>query len=919
MSRDALIIGINQYQNLPPLGAAAADAEAMAQLLQTRGEFRVQRLPEIVAEGQLAVGQRTAVTTQAAEEALIRLLKPQGKSAPNLALLYFSGHGLQREAGIREGYLATSDTDPVTGNFGISLSWLRRLIEESPVRQIVVILDCCHSGALFNFKEANPGAAEGCSRLMIAASREYQAAYESLDGRHSILTQALLSGLDPARLESGQISNHSLIDWVSNQLKGEVQQPLFECSGAEIILTRATGFKPPQIKARISTLAKLRQLSYGFCPYRGIEPFTEKHADYFFGRDDLVDMLLGRIRRSNFCAVVGPSSSGKTSLLRAGLIYQLQQGEKIPGSDRWTIRLLTPGRQPLRNLAAAFTSADIGEIDLAAQLGQAEQLLRESENGLSQLIAATFMRSDSKAQFWLVIDQFEELFRQTHQPHVLEERQQFVRCLLAALCDPSLSFGLIIGLRADAMDGLIEYPELRSLVESNLQLMTAIPYEQLRSVVTKPAEQLGLQVDPLLLHNLMLDLTGAPGELALLQQTLLELWRRRQQSSFMGGSPRITLEAYMSLGGVKNVLTSRATAVYESLDEAEKQTAERIFLALCELGDGREDSKRRAYKSELINETFSAARINQTLEKLVKARLVVVGQETSEATSGTTGFALPTVAWSTQPDQTSEVRLWLVNNLTNHTVEKASEASETIEIAHKSLIHDWQLLRQWINARRDVLRYQRHLETLAQDWQQRQRPKHPEYLLAGTRLQEALSFMVHYGKELSTSAQTFVMASRRAQRRLRLRTGALTMLVPIALIAGMAASMARHRAVTPWAANPSASTVESAVAPAARGFETRLQPALPKATIDRLAEAVAEETVFAQIHRLPTASSNIVRFERGVPAVIAEAVAPTAAAGPTAPFSIETVGRMRDPNDPDKLIEVWVIRPQGIELIQPDR
>ncbi|MCG8361863.1 MAG: caspase family protein, partial [Pseudanabaenales cyanobacterium] len=119
MSRDALIVGINRYQTLPALKAPARDAEAIANSLQVHGEFRVHRMPEVIQASKPAIGSRTAVTSQALEEGLIRLFKPKGKNIPQTAVFYFSGHGFQRHAGIREGYLATSDTDPSKGSFGL--------------------------------------------------------------------------------------------------------------------------------------------------------------------------------------------------------------------------------------------------------------------------------------------------------------------------------------------------------------------------------------------------------------------------------------------------------------------------------------------------------------------------------------------------------------------------------------------------------------------------------------------------------------------------------------------------------------------------------------------------------------------------------------------------------------------------------
>ncbi|MEO1180377.1 MAG: caspase family protein, partial [Cyanobacteria bacterium J06636_28] len=110
MSRDALIVGINQYHNLPRLTAAAKDAEGMANMLETYGDFRVRRLPEVIAEQRPKIGQQTPVSSQQLENNLVRLLLPKGEHIPEAVFFYFSGHGLQREIGIREGYLATSDT-----------------------------------------------------------------------------------------------------------------------------------------------------------------------------------------------------------------------------------------------------------------------------------------------------------------------------------------------------------------------------------------------------------------------------------------------------------------------------------------------------------------------------------------------------------------------------------------------------------------------------------------------------------------------------------------------------------------------------------------------------------------------------------------------------------------------------------------
>ncbi|NJO51265.1 MAG: hypothetical protein HC840_19510 [Leptolyngbyaceae cyanobacterium RM2_2_4] len=386
MSRDALVVGVNTYQYLSGLQAPAHDAEAIAQKLHSQGEFRVHRLPEIINSGQPQIGLKTPVTLRDLETALISLFKPKGANVPHTALFYFSGHGIQREVGIQEGYLAPSDSNPDVGFYGLSLFWLRRLLQESPVRQRIILLDCCHSGEFLNFLEADPGARPGTDRLFMAASREYEAAYESLDGTYSVFTQALLTGLDPQHSETGIVTNHSLTSSVNNALKGELQQPLFENSGSEIILTRGAS----------STTAKKLPQPTDICPYRGLEFFDEAHAEYFFGREDLTDQLLDELRKGRFVAVVGASGSGKSSLVRAGLIWELRQGQKFSGSDRWRIKLLTPTHRPLKSLASAFVDLNVSDLERAEQLRRAEVFLQDGGAGLAQLVQASLLTEKGK-------------------------------------------------------------------------------------------------------------------------------------------------------------------------------------------------------------------------------------------------------------------------------------------------------------------------------------------------------------------------------------------------------------------------------------------------------------------------------------------------------------------------------------------
>ncbi|MBD3883177.1 caspase family protein [Phormidium tenue FACHB-886] len=745
MSRDALVVGINTYKFLPSLKAPAQDAEAIAQQLQRYGEFRVHRLPEVIQDGKPQIGQKTAIALRELETALINLFKPKGNSIPQTAVFYFSGHGIQRDAGIQEGYLALSDSNPEKGIFGLSLFWLRRLLQESPVRQRIVILDCCNSGELLNFLEADPGARPGTDRLFMAAAREYETAYESLNSPYSIFTQAILTGLDPHRNESGIVTNHSLTDWVSHNLKGEIQQPLFESSGSEIILTRCGTEQPP---------APLPQPG-GICPYRGMECFNEDHAEYFFGREALTGELLEKVQHDRFVAVVGASGIGKSSLVRAGLMAQLKQ------SSTWQIKLFTPTDRPLRSLASAFIDLNASQLDRADQLRRAESFLQDGGRGLAQLVQASLPNSPTEphARMLLVIDQFEEVFTLSQGLSAEQERQQFFNCLLQALEIANGRLSIVIVLREDFQAKCALYEGFAQQLDRHCLLVTPLKYEQIKATILKPARKVGLVCEPSLVYNLLLDAIGAPGELALLQCTLLELWQR---CSTEGKAARLTLEAYQELGGISGTLQKRATEVFEQLTEVEQSVAKRVFLALTQLGEGTEDTRRHAMKLELVSPAFPAALIEQVLEKLVSAKLVVTSQE----------------GHHTQPQRQQPL---------------PNSATEMIDIAHETLIRHWSLLRSWLDSDREMLRRLRRIEQAAREWNSVGQPPAEEYLLHGLRLRDAEDFQRTYPGQLSAVAHQYVTLSHEEIRRARRESRQLQIAVPAVLLVTLMAIFTQYR------------------------------------------------------------------------------------------------------------------------------
>ncbi|MBD2023744.1 pentapeptide repeat-containing protein, partial [Leptolyngbya sp. FACHB-711] len=680
-----------------------------------------------------AAAKKLAVSQIQLEQALKQLFLPKSQQAPETALFYFSGHGLPDTEGLDldKGYLATSDTDPHVPRSGLSLRWLQQLLSKSPIKQQIVWLDCCHSGSLIiNVEAANPGNGESRDRCFIASSRDFESSWEDLNSPYSVLTKALLDGLDPTRLPGRWIDTFALVDYINQALKGELQTPVCTNFGEAINLTRT--WQVPNQPSNDS------QTDSGICPYKGLEFFdcNDEDPKYFFGRDRLIGQLLDHVRTNNFLALVGASGNGKSSVLRAGLLHQLKLGRRIAGSDRWRIRITRPDRQPMQNLALAFVDEGLSDLDRAEALGRATGLLNEGASGLQRLVQAA-----TAPRVILVIDQFEEVFTRCDSA---EAREQFFACLMGALASTDDKLCLIIAIRADFVGKCLErdYSGLANGLRQDMVPVLPMEPNELKAATCKPAEQVGLEIEPALVPEILNDITGAPGSLPLLQYTLKELWQKRQGN-------RLVLSAYQALGGINGTLDHRATEIYNSFDTVEQRTVQHIFQQLTQLGEGTEDTRRRVFQADLVAEPqHPAAQVQTVIDRLSSPenRLLV----------------------------TSEV------------VSKGNESDRMaiVDVAHEALIRHWKLLRQWIEQNRDLLRQQRKIEANAVAW--RDQGKKVGYLLQGLPLTEAILFnkQQHDRFPLSDPAKQFIRQSIKQRRWNRLKT-ASWLIIPALVVVGI--------------------------------------------------------------------------------------------------------------------------------------
>ncbi len=394
-------------------------------------------------------------------------------------------------------------------------------------------------------------------------------------------------------------------------------------------------------------------------PYKGLRAFQESDASDFFGRAALTEQLLSRLAEKSesvrLLIVVGPSGSGKSSLVRAGLMPALRRGALRNVPHPFVTDML-PGTHPFEELEAALL-----RVAVTAQSDLMERL-REDRRGLVRA-AKRILPNDAGTELILVIDQFEELFTLVEAE---AEQIHFIDNLLSAVTDPRGRVRVILTLRADFYDRPLLIPRLAELMRASTEIVIPLNARELEQAIIAPVERVGVRLESGLATTIINEVAEQPGALPLVQYALTELFEQREGNT-------LTLRAYRAIGGVTGALARRADEVYASLDADAQTAAQQMFLRLITLGEGTEDTRRRVLHVEL-SEGTDTAQMEDVIEAFADYRLITLDRDPLTRTP-------------------------------------------TIEIAHEALIREWGRLRDWLRDNREDIRTQRRLAAAAVEWQ----------------------------------------------------------------------------------------------------------------------------------------------------------------------------------------------------------
>ena len=431
-------------------------------------------------------------------------------------------------------------------------------------------------------------------------------------------------------------------------------------------------------------------------PFKGLHAFGEADAGDFFGRERLVAEVITRIDGgARLVALVGPSGSGKSSVVRAGLLPALRK-DAVVGSKDWLFASMVPGAHPFAELEAALLRSAVDAPDsLAAQfedeiLGLLRGVLRVLPEDTTRLV--------------LVIDQFEELFTLVADE---AERRRFLLNLVAALEDPRGRIVVVLTLRADAYDRPLAYAEFAAQFGPGVVNVLPLTSDELESAAQEPVAPRGVALEPTLLAELLADVIGEPGGLPLFQYSLTELFERRKGDV-------LTAAAYREMGGAQGALSRRADDLYHRLTLDQQEASRQLFLRLVTITEHTGWGRRRVPASEIVSMDVDVVTMESVIDQLGRHRFLAFDRD-------------------------------------------HSSGAPTVEVAHEALLWEWDRLRGWIEAGRDDINRRSVLSAAITEWMGAERDG--DYLLDGNRLGDYERWRASTAMSLTAAEREYLDAS----------------------------------------------------------------------------------------------------------------------------------------------------------------
>jgi formylglycine-generating enzyme required for sulfatase activity len=525
---------------------------------------------------------------------------------------------------------------------------------------------------------------------------ERQAAAERR-GQSFPVIPVLLPGAEPPL---GFLSQNTWVDF-----RARVDDPVLLTK-----LVRAVRGEPPGPGAQET----VRETLATICPYRGLLYFREEDAPFFFGRGEAITQLVQAVQHHSLVAVVGASGSGKSSVVRAGLVPVLRKSHE----QVWEVATIVPTDRPVHALAAVLMpllEPDMSETDRLIETNKLAEAVLQRTVKLRDVADRALVKQPGTDRLLLIVDQWEELFTLCHDA---EARRCFIDNVLEVTATARVS--AVLTLRGDFFGRAITaYRPLSDRVQGAQVNLGPMNREELRLAIEEPARQVGLTFEAGLVDLILEQAGDEPGHLPLLEFVLRQLWEHRR-----GGE--LHHEAYKAIGQLEGAIAKKAESLYGKFSKEDRRKIQQIFLRLVRPGESEADTRRRA--------TF--AEMGEGLRSLVKTL--------------------------------ADERLLVTSQL-------AGSAEETIEVSHEALIRHWQQLKGWVDADRQFLAWQQRLGASIKQYEESKRSS--DLLLRGFLLTEAVDWLKKKPDDLSPAEREFVTTSKNRKIRDRIEAATIAGLV----------------------------------------------------------------------------------------------------------------------------------------------